>query len=181
MFGESWNFMVWNWKQWFLVPWNGRIYPKFDCLGSCKGSNEMILTFLLQTHVKLPKTNKKVGSIHAYLHRLDFHSKKTLKSRFWQNKQNRSFFYWLARSVFTQTLQGIMNFLGAGGGRHTFGPWRKIHIWPILTWKNLRFKKFLFVGNTLAHGHIGANEKDFLPHQPNELCTVLSTWSKPLK
>ena len=37
------------------------------------------------------------------------------------------------------------------------------------------------MGNTLAHGHIGANEKDFLPHQPNELCAVLSTWSKPLK
>ena len=143
MFGESWNFMVWNWKQWFLVPWNGRIYPKFDCLGSCKGSNEMILTFLLQTHVKLPKMNKKVGSIHAYSPNLDFHGKKILKLRFWPNNQKVCFFYWLARRVLPQNLQGNPNFLGAGGGRHSFGPWRKIHVLANSDMKKFAIQKIL--------------------------------------
>ena len=181
MFGESWNFMVWNWKQWFLVPWNGRIYPKFDCLGSCKGSNEMILTFLLQTHVKLPKMNKKVGSIHAYSPNLDFHGKKILKLRFWLNNQKVSFFIGLPEGFYLKIFRETLISWGQAGAGTLLALGVKFTFWPILTWKNLRFQTFLFVGNTLAHGHIGANEKDFLPHQPNELCAVLSTWSKPLK
>ena len=133
-------------KQWFLFIWNCHICPELDCLGSFKGSNEKILTFFSQTHVKLPQRNKKVGSIHAYSPRLDFYSKKTLKSRFWQNKQNRSFFYWLARSIFTQTLQGFLNFLGAGGGRHTFGPWHRIHVLANSDMKKFAIQKILVCG-----------------------------------
>ena len=33
----------------------------------------------------------------------------------------------------------------------------------------------------VKYGHIGLNEKEFLPLKPSGLCAVLSTWSKPLK
>ena len=143
MFVDSWNSMDWHWKRWFLVVRNGRICPKFECLGPCKGSNEKILTFFLQTHVKLPKRYKKVGSINAYSQKLDFHGKKILKSRFRPNKQKVSCFYWLARRVLTRNLQGNPKFLGAGGGRHTFGPWRKIDVLANSDVKKIAIPKIL--------------------------------------
>ena len=128
MFGESWKIMVFKLKTMISFHLKWSYLSKIGLFRVCKGSNEKILTFFSQTHVKLPQRSKKVGSIHAYSHGLDFHSKKTLKSGFWQNKQKQSLFYWLAKRGITQTLQGILNFLGAGGGGHTFGPWRKIHV-----------------------------------------------------
>ena len=57
----------------------------------------------------------------------------------------------------------------------------KFRFESILMWKIIGFKKFLFLGNTFGYGHIGSNEKEFLPLKPSGLCAVLSNWSKPLK
>ena len=39
----------------------------------------------------------------------------------------------------------------------------KFRFESILMWKIMWFTKFLFLGNTFGYGHIGSNEKEFLP------------------